>query len=111
MFRSVIKVPVTIVMLPVRTGRGLASMRFSTVLAIATGAAAAYTAARRLMTRDDAVDELPEGLQQPAARAQTFLTDSRSNIAQAMTDADQERASAEEELHQEYLRKTGRLTD
>jgi len=83
-------------------------MRFSTVLAIATGAAAAFTAAKRLMDRDDAVEQLPESLQQPATRAQSFLVDSRRKLSQAMADAHEEEATAEDELRQEFLRRTGR---
>ena len=98
MLRRVVAVPVTVVLLPVRVTRGVASMRFSTVLAIATGAAAAFTAAKRLMDRDDAVEELPEGLQQPATRAQSFLVDSRGKLSQAMAEAHEEEASAQDEL-------------
>lgn len=111
MIRRVITAPVTVVVLPVRVVRSAASMRFSTVLAIATGAAAAFTAARRLMTRDEAVEELPEGLQQPAARAQSFLVTSRGHLADAMAEAGEESAQAQVELRQDYLRKTGRVTD
>lgn len=108
MLRRVVSVPVAVVLLPVRVSRGVASLRFSTVLAIATGAAAAFTAARRLMDRGDAVEELPESLQQPATRAQSFLVDSRGKLSQAMADASEETATAEDELRQEFLRRTGR---
>ena len=109
--RRVVRAPVTIVMLPVRLVRALASLRFSTVLAIGTGAAAAFTAAKRLMDRDDAIEELPAGLQEPASRAQSFLVQSRGHLTHAMNEASEERASAEVELHREYLRKAGRLEE
>ena len=111
MFRRVVNAPVTVVLVPVHAARGAANMRFSTVLAIATGTAAAFTAARRLLGNENAVDELPEGLQEPAARAQGFLQQSRSNLTDAMRDAREEEASAEIELRQEYLRKVGRLKE
>jgi len=111
MIRSIVSAPITVVMLPVRVARFLAGMRFSTVLAIITGGAAAFTAARRLMAREDAVTELPEGLQEPALRAQSVLVDSRGRLARAMEEAGEEQANAKDELRQEYLRKTGRLTD
>ena len=44
MLRRIISAPVAVILLPVRVSRGVANMRFSTVLAIATGAAAAFTA-------------------------------------------------------------------
>lgn len=111
MIRSVVRAPVTVVVLPVRVVRSASNMRFSTVLAIATGAAAAFTAARRLMSREDAVEELPEGLQEPAARAQEFLVTSRGHLAEAMAEAAEEDAAARVELRQEYLRKTGRASE
>jgi hypothetical protein len=111
MIRSIARAPVTVVVLPVRVVRRASQIRFSTILAVATGAAAAFTAARRLIDRDDAVEELPEGLQQPAARAQNFLVTSRGHLATAMKEADEEDASAREELHLDYLRRTGRLSD
>lgn len=111
MLRRLVSAPITVVLLPVRLGRGLSSMRFSTVLAIGTGAAAAFTAARRLMDRDDAAEELPAALQQPAVKAQTSLRQWRGRLSDAMDEASEETATAAEELRQQYLRKTGRLQD
>ena len=111
MLRTVISAPVTVVLLPVRVGRRASNIRFSTILAVATGAAAAFTAARRLMDRDEAVQELPDGLQQPAASAQRFLRSSRGHLSDAMREAGEADAQARVELREEFLRKTGRLTD
>ena len=63
------------------------------------------------MNREEAVYELPEGLQQPAARAQSFLAESRTELSRAMTAADEERAAATAELRREHLRRTGRLEE
>lgn len=111
MIRSVVSAPVAVILLPVRVTKRVAQMRFSTLLAIGTGAAAAFTAAKRLMDREDAVNELPEALQQPAARAQTSLVKWRGRLTQAMAEASEEEAVAVQQLRQEHLRKSGRLPD
>jgi hypothetical protein len=109
MIRRVLTAPITLVLLPVRVIRGIASLKFSTILAIGTGAVAAFTAARRLMDRADTVQDLPASLQQPAARARTSLITWRGRLAQAIHDANEEEATAEDQLRQEYLRQAGRL--
>ena len=111
MIRRLLSAPISLLLLPVRLLRALAAMRFSTVLAVGTGAAAAFTAARRLMTNEDVVDGLPEGLQRPAANAQGFLVRWRGRLTQAITEANAEETVAQEELHLEFLRKTGRSSD
>ena len=111
MIRSVVAAPITVLLLPVKVVPRVASMRLSTVLAIGAGAAAAFTASRRLMDREDAVNELPEPLQQPAARAQSSLVRWRGRLAQAMTEASDAEAAAQDELQREYLRKSGRLPE
>jgi hypothetical protein len=106
--RGIITAPIALVMLPIRIGRGIAHMRLSTVLAIGTGAAAAYTASRRLLQRDDAPDELPEPLRPAATAAQRRLRGWRGDLTAAITDAREEEATAERELYQDYLRRVGR---
>ena len=83
MIRSVVAAPITVLLLPVKVVRRVASMRLSTVLAIGAGAAVAFTASRWLMDREDAVNELPGPQQQPAARAQSSLVRWRGRLAQA----------------------------
>ena len=111
MIRSVLLAPVMIILLPLKALSQVPRMPFSTVFAIGIGAARAFAATRRLINQKATPTQLPPGLQRPTIRLQNSLMNWRSHLAQAIEDANEAEATAESELRNDHLRRSGRLSD
>ena len=108
---SIITLPIKLLLLPFRIFRGIASLRFSTVLGILAGAGAAFVAARHLLASEENVTALPGVLQGPARAARTVLLRWRGRVGDAQRAYSEGEADAERELRRDYLGRTGRDSD
>ncbi len=84
-------------------------MKLISMVVLGATAAAGFVAARTLLDRPEAPQSIPQPLQQPTAAAHGRLHRARARVADAMAAASTARHDAEQELREDYLRRTGRL--
>ncbi len=107
---STITLPFRLLLLPFRIFRLIASLRFSTVLAILGGAGAAFAAARHLLASEANIEALPESLQGAATTARATLLRWQGRVAEAQDAYDEGETDAERDLRQDHLSRTGRAS-
>jgi hypothetical protein len=83
-------------------------MRIVTLLALALGAAGGYVATRRLVEGESPPAGLPGAIRQPLHRTQERVRGARDGVVELLAEAARGRSEAEQELTEDYLRRTGR---
>lgn len=78
---------------------------------LAVGAAAGYFGTRALIDREHLPDRLPAPLRAGLQETRARLLRARRGAAEVLTEVERGRRTAERELMQDYLRRTGRLED
>jgi hypothetical protein len=108
---SIITLPIKLLLLPFRIFRLVASLRFSTVLAILAGAGASFAAARHLLASEANIEALPGPLRGVATAARATLLRWQGHAEDAQRAYDAGETDAEQDLRQDYLSRTGRTSD
>ena len=83
-------------------------MRLTTLATMALGAAAGYVGARTLLDRESLPEQLPAAVRDPLERAGARLRRARADAMGVLTEVEQARAAAEQELTEDFLRRVGR---
>ena len=86
-------------------------MRLTTLATMALGAAAGYVGARTLLDRESLPEQLPAAVRDPLERAGARLRRARADAMEVLTEVEQARAAAEQELTEDFLRRVGRGTE
>lgn len=107
---SIITLPIKLLLLPFRIFRLIASLRFSTVLAILAGAGASFVAARHLLAGEANIEALPGPLRGTATAARSTLLGWQGHAEDAQRAYSAGEADAEQDLRRDYLGRTGRTS-
>ncbi len=83
-------------------------MRLVTLLALALGAAGGYVGTRGLVESESPPAGLPGAIRQPLDRTQERVRGARDEVVELLAEAARARSEAQQELTEDYLRRTGR---